>query len=263
MPIVDEKPPEQGLAVGWRSRAICSTGFAVEFAWAAGESVMIPHLVHLGASPTFAAFVYIANPIVGIFVNPMVGKASDNCRSPWGKRSPFIAGLALIACCGCFTLILSQPITKAIVSLLGVNSQTTEIVLCFCAFGVADIAHDLVLVPGRALALDAMHESDEADALYTMAQLSGRLLALVVGSTPLLQQLFKPLGSLSHFQAQFQGSVVLLASCSVLAIVGAREWQMRSKVGYEEIALADGLSVQEPAGGLQLSGRKTKMLWVS
>jgi solute carrier family 45 protein 1/2/4 len=255
-----------GLPIGWRSRAICSSGFAVEFAWATGESVMIPHLVHLGASPTFAASVYVANPLIGMFVQPLVGKASDCCESPWGKRSPFIAGLALLACCGCCTLVASHTLASAIMHFNGASNTTIEIVLCFCAFGVADIAHDLILVPGRALAVDSMKDSNEADALYTMAQLFGRLLALVVGSTPLLSNLFEPfLGPLSHFQAVLLGSVVLLGTCSSLAISSAREWQMNSNAGYEEIQLAEGRSVQQGAPAVndaKMSGRKRTMLWV-
>lgn len=49
------------------SAALFLTGSAVEFGWAAGESVMVPHLIGgLNLSLTVAGMIYIFNPCIGI-----------------------------------------------------------------------------------------------------------------------------------------------------------------------------------------------------
>lgn len=49
-------------------------------------------------SKSLLAFVWIAGPLTGCLVQPYIGIRSDNCRSPWGKRKPFMAvgGVATI-----------------------------------------------------------------------------------------------------------------------------------------------------------------------
>ncbi len=44
------------------------------------------------------ALVWIAGPLSGVLVQPYIGIRSDNCRSSWGKRKPFmlVGGLATI-----------------------------------------------------------------------------------------------------------------------------------------------------------------------
>lgn len=41
-------------------------------------------------SKSLLAFVWIAGPLSGTLVQPYVGIRSDNCRSPWGRRVPFM-----------------------------------------------------------------------------------------------------------------------------------------------------------------------------
>ena len=43
------------------------TGSAVEFGWAAGEGVMVPHLIGgLNLSLTMAGMIYVLNPCIGV-----------------------------------------------------------------------------------------------------------------------------------------------------------------------------------------------------
>ena len=46
-------------------------------------------------SKSLLAFVWIAGPLTGVFVQPYVGIRSDNSRSKWGKRIPFMLSGAL------------------------------------------------------------------------------------------------------------------------------------------------------------------------
>lgn len=49
-----------------------------------------PYLVSLGLSKSFTALVWLAAPLCGVLVQPIVGILSDRTRSRWGRRKPFI-----------------------------------------------------------------------------------------------------------------------------------------------------------------------------
>ena len=67
----------------------------LQLAWAVELSNGTPYLLSLGLSKSLMALVWIAGPLSGALVQPYVGMLSDNSRSSWGKRTPFmIAGSA-------------------------------------------------------------------------------------------------------------------------------------------------------------------------
>ena len=60
-----------------------------------------PLLVSLGLSKPLTALVWIAAPISGVLIQPLMGIISDRSRSRWGRRKPFIIG-------GAFGVIVSM-----------------------------------------------------------------------------------------------------------------------------------------------------------
>ena len=73
----------------WRRALPASlVGLAVEFTWAAGESVIVPFLLEAGLAPSLSGLVFIANPLVTIPLHPVLGAWSDRCQSRLGRRRP-------------------------------------------------------------------------------------------------------------------------------------------------------------------------------
>ena len=72
--------------------AISLVGAAVEFTWAAGEAVIEPYLLEFWPAST-ASLVFLANPAVSLWLQPVLGQASDSCTSRFGRRRPFIVAL--------------------------------------------------------------------------------------------------------------------------------------------------------------------------
>jgi solute carrier family 45 protein 1/2/4 len=62
----------------------------LQLAWAVELSNGTPYLLSLGMSKSLMALVWIAGPLSGALVQPYVGILSDSCKSPWGKRTPFM-----------------------------------------------------------------------------------------------------------------------------------------------------------------------------
>ena len=50
-----------------------------------------PLLRGLGLSSGLAAIVWLAGPVSGLVVQPLVGSWSDRCESRFGRRRPFLA----------------------------------------------------------------------------------------------------------------------------------------------------------------------------
>lgn len=75
-------------------------------------------------SKALLAVVWIASPLAGTLVQPYIGIRSDNCRSPWGKRKPFmvIGGAATIICL--LALSWSREMVGGFLSIFGADRDS-------------------------------------------------------------------------------------------------------------------------------------------
>ena len=55
-----------------------------------------PYLLQLGLTKSKTSLVWIAGPLSGLIMQPVVGVLADSSKSKWGRRRPFMMGGALI-----------------------------------------------------------------------------------------------------------------------------------------------------------------------
>lgn len=55
-----------------------------------------PYLLQLGLTKSRTSLVWIAGPLSGLIIHPLIGVIADRSRSRWGRRRPFMLGGALI-----------------------------------------------------------------------------------------------------------------------------------------------------------------------
>ena len=55
-----------------------------------------PHLLQLGLAKSQTSLVWIAPPLSGLIVQPMIGVMSDSSQSRWGRRRPFMLLFAIL-----------------------------------------------------------------------------------------------------------------------------------------------------------------------
>ncbi|XP_054280552.1 proton-associated sugar transporter A isoform X2 [Macrosteles quadrilineatus] len=67
----------------------------IEFSYAAETAFVSPTLLKIGVDHQRMTMVWALSPLVGFFLNPILGAMSDRCRLPCGRRRPFIVLLAL------------------------------------------------------------------------------------------------------------------------------------------------------------------------
>lgn len=67
--------------------------------------------------------VWIAGPLSGLIVQPIIGVISDQSRSKWGRRRPIIMGATLIVVCS----LLCLGFTREIVGYFVADKQSAKV----------------------------------------------------------------------------------------------------------------------------------------
>lgn len=96
----------------------------LQLAWAVELSNGTPYLLSLGLSKSLMALVWIAGPLSGALVQPYVGILSDNCRSSWGKRTPFMVFGGLATIISLLALAWVREIVGGILGLFGTSRDS-------------------------------------------------------------------------------------------------------------------------------------------
>ncbi len=75
-----------------------SFGFlGIQFGWGLQMANMSAIYNYLGVDPDQLAILWLAAPVSGVIIQPLVGQFSDRCWTRLGRRRPFILGGALLA----------------------------------------------------------------------------------------------------------------------------------------------------------------------
>ncbi len=76
---------------------ILTIGFlGIQLFWSVEQSYGSPYLLSLGLSKSTMAMVFVAGPLSGLIVQPLIGVLADGCTSRWGRRRPYMMGGVLI-----------------------------------------------------------------------------------------------------------------------------------------------------------------------
>jgi len=204
------EPYQVRVSWKWEFLRLCLPSIIVEYAWTIGELLVMPYLLDLGVPVQYANLIWLANPIFGIFIQPVVGRLTDNCTSKWGRRRPFLFGLLLMVALGYIVLISAPALTRTVLPLESGSAGSEEdlimhghksadlsasrllvpasyVGLTFLGYAIADMAIDLLQIPGRALMNDMVVPSDRprGNVLFSAAGGFGRLFAFSLISVPL------------------------------------------------------------------------------
>lgn len=125
----------------WRI-AVMNAGFlGLQFSFGLQQSNMTPIYAYLGASEVILPLLYLAGPVTGLIVQPIIGVLSDKTTSRWGRRTPyFLAGAIL--CSLSLLAIPFSPVLWVAVALLW----------------VLDAANNLTQQPYRAYISDRLND---------------------------------------------------------------------------------------------------------
>jgi len=130
--------------------------FGIQFSFGLQQSNMSPIYKYLGADEASLPLLWLAGPITGLLVQPVVGALSDRTTSRWGRRTPyFLAGAVL-----CSLGLLAMPFSP---------------VLWFAAglLWILDVANNVAMEPYRAYVSDRLDVSQHRLGFLTQSAFTG------------------------------------------------------------------------------------------
>ncbi len=105
-----------------------------------------PYLLSLGLTKSQAAFVWVAGPISGLIVQPIVGVIADESRSRFGRRRPIIIVGSILVALSLLALGFTKEIVATFVSDKGAAKAYT-IALAILALCSVDFAINAGMLP--------------------------------------------------------------------------------------------------------------------
>ena len=117
-----------------------------------------PYLLDLGLSKSWMSLVFMAGPLSGLLVQPLIGAFADRSRSRLGRRRPFM----LVGCVICAIAMMLLGWTRELSSLFGQGSGLA-IALAVWAIYLIDFSINAVMSTDRALVVDTLPPSQQED----------------------------------------------------------------------------------------------------
>ncbi|KAL9093313.1 MAG: hypothetical protein Q9165_004054 [Trypethelium subeluteriae] len=207
-----------------RSRKSCLVG--LQFTWGTEMTYCTPYLLSLGLSKSKTSLVWIAGPISGLLVQPIVGILADKSRSRWGRRRPFMVGGAAIVCVCLFILGWTTEIVEFFTPDSKAQNQSKIILLAvFSIYGV-DFAINAVQASCRSLIVDTLpvEKQQTGSAWATRMAAVGHVIGYILGSIDLHKIFGDYLGD-----TQFK-QVVVVAALGLVFSIGVTSWAVTEKV---------------------------------
>ena len=134
-----------------------NVGFlGIQFSFGLQQANMSPIYQMLGAEGKDLPYLWLAGPITGLLVQPIVGALSDRTTHRWGRRTPYFLIGALLCSLG----LLAMPFSPALWFAAGL-------------LWILDAANNVTMEPYRAYVSDRLREEQHASGFLTQASFTG------------------------------------------------------------------------------------------
>ncbi|KIW79069.1 hypothetical protein Z517_08909 [Fonsecaea pedrosoi CBS 271.37] len=219
---------------------VCIGG--LQIVWSVELSNGSPYLLSLGMSKALLAFVWLAGPLTGVFVQPYVGILSDRCRVPWGKRKPFMIAGTLGTVASSMILAYARDIIRVLGGLARDAQytggyKTGTIILATIMMWCLDFSINTVQAAIRAFIVDnaPSHQQESANAWASRMTGVGNVFGYVFGYLN-LPRYFSFFGN-TQFKVLVVLASIALSSTVLISILAIKERNPQldppSKADYE------------------------------
>lgn len=155
--------------------------FGLQFVWGTEQVYFMNYMVSIGLSKTWISLIWLAGPLSGLVVQPIVGAYSDSCQSTYGRRRPFlVVGCGLTVIC-LFTVGWAHDVSYTFLpdSLAHFATISAVVLSVF----LLDFAVNTVQAVGRAIIVDSLPSDQQeiGNAWASRLVATGHLLAYFMG----------------------------------------------------------------------------------
>jgi maltose/moltooligosaccharide transporter len=209
-----------------------SFGFlGIQFGWGLQMANMSAIYEYLGARADQIPILWLAAPLTGLIVQPIIGHASDHTWGRLGRRRPYFLGGAILSS----TALILMPRSSALWMAAGL-------------LWILDASINISMEPFRAFVADLLPESQRTRG-FAMQSLFIGLGAVVASALPYL------LTNIFHLQANTSAGTIpftvrLSFYIGAVAFLGAVLWTIFSTGEYPPEDLAEFEKQKSERGGL-------------
>ncbi|MFZ6815718.1 MFS transporter [Undibacterium sp. Rencai35W] len=147
--------PKPGLSF-WQILNMNFGFFGIQFSFGLQQSSMSPIYAYLGADEASLPYLWLAGPVTGLIVQPLIGAMSDRTVTRWGRRTPYFLVGALLCSLGLLLMPFSPTLWMA-ASLLW----------------ILDAANNVTMEPYRAFVSDKLDKSQHSIGFLTQSAFTG------------------------------------------------------------------------------------------
>ena len=158
----------------------------MEVAYMVEEGYALPAMLATGLPETVASAMWAVGPLLGLLFQGYLGSASDRCTCSWGKRRPFILGLAVCACLAALLFPYGSFVAGSVLSLSEESGGVFIMVFTAFTFVAMDFFLDALQSPMRAYLHDSVpaRRSERANYTFTALLCAGAMAGSLIGGFP-------------------------------------------------------------------------------
>jgi maltose/moltooligosaccharide transporter len=156
---VAEKPPRsfpKPQLSFWQILNMNFGFFGIQYSFGLQQTNMSPIYSYLGADPDTLPFLWLAGPMTGLIVQPIVGAMSDKTISRWGRRTPYF----LIGALFCSICLFAMPFSNSLWMAAGL-------------LWILDAANNITMEPYRAFISDKLPSRQHSIGFLTQSFFTG------------------------------------------------------------------------------------------
>ncbi len=194
--------------------------FGIQFSFGLQQSNMSPIYNYLGADEASLPYLWLAGPMTGLLVQPLVGAMSDRTVTRWGRRTPYFLVGAIVCSIGLLFMPFSPTLWMA-ASLLW----------------ILDAANNVTMEPYRAFVSDKLAPSQHSLGFLTQSAFTGlgQTLAYLTPSLLVLFGMNKDAVNGSHIPHIVIAAFVIGAVFSIASVLWTLKTTPEHPLGEAEL----------------------------
>ncbi len=130
--------------------------FGLQYSFGLQQANMSPIYSYLGASESELPYLWLAGPMTGLIIQPIVGAMSDKTVSRWGRRRPYF----LIGAIFCSLALFAMP-------------YSSSVWMAASILWILDSANNITLEPYRAFVSDKLNKKQHSLGFLTQSAFTG------------------------------------------------------------------------------------------
>lgn len=196
--------------------------FGIQFSFGLQQSSMSPIYSYLGADEASLPYLWLAGPVTGLLVQPVIGAMSDRTISRWGRRTPYFLIGAILCSLGLLAMPFSPTLWMA-ASLLW----------------ILDAANNVTMEPYRAYVSDRLDKEQHSIGFLTQSAFTGlgQTLAYLTPSLLVFAGMNKNAVNASHIPHIVIAAFMIGAVFSLASVLWSLKTTPELPMSAEEIAV--------------------------